>query len=173
MNIMKLPPVMTKSVQTSIGVYLNDYYMVYDAAREDHDVDIVQLKKAIKEQNLEAEDQRIKALRNLRQAILLKYNCPARVSKKDTERYLSKAQHGVIKKTLEHIKLQDEYRTDDDVVLFFDCLQLTGVIVQLTQRFYVETCFKRKAERREFLLKGDMKHYSLSVDAYQKRRNEL
>lgn len=38
MNIVKLPPVMVKSLETSIGVYLNDYYIVYDAAQEDHDV---------------------------------------------------------------------------------------------------------------------------------------
>ena len=41
MNMMKLPPVMTKSVQTSIGVHLNDYYQVYDAAKEDHEVDMI------------------------------------------------------------------------------------------------------------------------------------
>ena len=41
MNLVKLPPVMVKSMETSIGVYLNDYYMVYDAAQEDHDVKLV------------------------------------------------------------------------------------------------------------------------------------
>ena len=35
---------------------LNDYYMVYDAAHEDHDVELVQLKKAKREYNLERED---------------------------------------------------------------------------------------------------------------------
>ena len=41
MNIVKLPTVMTKSLETSIGAYLNDYYMVYDAAFEDHDIKLV------------------------------------------------------------------------------------------------------------------------------------
>ena len=47
LNLLKLPPVMVKSMETSIGIYLNDYYMVYDAAREDHNIQLVELKKAI------------------------------------------------------------------------------------------------------------------------------
>ena len=31
MNIVKLPQVLTRSLETSIGLYLNDYYMVHDA----------------------------------------------------------------------------------------------------------------------------------------------
>lgn len=38
MNLLKIPPVLTKSLETSIGLYLNDYYMVVDAAHEDHEV---------------------------------------------------------------------------------------------------------------------------------------
>lgn len=38
MNMVKFPTVMTKSLETSLGAYLNDYYMVYDAANEDHDM---------------------------------------------------------------------------------------------------------------------------------------
>ena len=32
MNMVKFPPVHTKSLETSIGIYLNDYYLVEDAA---------------------------------------------------------------------------------------------------------------------------------------------
>ena len=53
MNLVKLPPVMVKAMETSIGLYLNDYYMVYDAAHEDHDIHMTQLKKAMHEYNLE------------------------------------------------------------------------------------------------------------------------
>jgi len=41
MNIHKLPPLMPSKLQPCIGIYLNDYYMVYDAAKEDHDVELV------------------------------------------------------------------------------------------------------------------------------------
>ena len=37
-NMIKIPPVLVKSLNTAIGAYLNDTYMVYDAAQEDHDL---------------------------------------------------------------------------------------------------------------------------------------
>lgn len=49
---------------------LNDYYMVYDAAHEDHEVELVQLKKAKKEYNLEEEDSMIKSLKEFKAALL-------------------------------------------------------------------------------------------------------
>lgn len=70
MNIVKLPPVMVKSLATSIGVYLNDYYMIYDAANEDHDVKLIQLKKATSEYNLETEDPLISKLKEFEAALL-------------------------------------------------------------------------------------------------------
>ena len=51
--MLKIPPVLIRQIETAIGMTLNDYYMVYDAAHEDHDVELVQLKKAKKEYNLE------------------------------------------------------------------------------------------------------------------------
>jgi len=38
LNMVKIPPVMVKSLETSLGIVLNDYYTVYDAAFEDHEV---------------------------------------------------------------------------------------------------------------------------------------
>ena len=48
-------------------------------------------------------------------------------------------------------------------------MQLTGLIVQLASKFYQETCMRRKQDRRQFLMKGDMAHYQLSVRATQAR----
>ena len=62
MNTVKLPPVMVKSLETSLGMHLNDYYLVYDAAHEDHDVTLVELKKAIQHHKLKTEDPLLKRL---------------------------------------------------------------------------------------------------------------
>ena len=84
---------MVKSVQTAIGLYLNDYYTVYDAAHEDHDVALVQLKKAIHQYKLETEDPLISKLAEFKAALLTKFKVTAWASKAQTERPLSKAQH--------------------------------------------------------------------------------
>lgn len=88
MNIVKLPPVMVKSLETSIGVYLNDYYMVYDAAHEDHDVGMMQLKKASSEYNLERDDPLISKLKEFKAALLTKFKLLAWASKSETEKPL-------------------------------------------------------------------------------------
>ena len=53
---------MVKSLETSLGMHLNDYYLVYDAAHEDHDVTLVELKKAIQHHKLKTEDPLLKRL---------------------------------------------------------------------------------------------------------------
>jgi len=73
MNIVKIPPVLAKSLETSIGIYLNDYYQVIDAAHEDHELQFLQLLKAVKHYNLEEEDPLIKALIGFKQALLTKF----------------------------------------------------------------------------------------------------
>ena len=50
-----------------------------------------------------------------------------------------------------------------DVLYFADFLNLTACIVLLASKFYLETSYKRKMERREFLVAGDLKNYSSSV----------
>ena len=42
---------------------------------------------------------------------------------------------------------------------FADFLNLTGNIVILASKFYLETSYKRKMERREFLVAGDLDNY--------------
>ena len=46
-----------------------------------------------------------------------------------------------------------------DVLCFADFLNLTGNIVILASKFYLETSYKRKMERREFLVAGDLDNY--------------
>ena len=46
---------------------------------------------------------------------------------------------------------------------FADFLNLTGNIVILAHKFYLETSYRRKMERREFLVAGDYTNYSKSV----------
>jgi len=129
MNMVKLPPVMVKSLETSIGVYLNDYYMVYDAAHEDHDVKLVQLKKALSEYNLETEDPLISKLKEFKAALLTKFKLLAYASKSETDKPLTKSHHETIKKTLAKIVLKKKFTSEDDVLIFYDFLQLTAVIV--------------------------------------------
>ena len=93
MNLVKLPPVMVKSMETSIGVYLNDYYMVYDAAQEDHDVQLMELKKAIHEYELETEDPLISKLKEFKAALVTKFKILSWASKQETEKPLTKVQH--------------------------------------------------------------------------------
>ena len=93
MNLVKLPPVMVKSMETSIGVYLNDYYMVYDAAQEDHDVQLMELKKAIHEYELETEDPLIFKLKEFKAALVTKFKILSWASKQETEKPLTKVQH--------------------------------------------------------------------------------
>jgi len=52
------------------------------------------------------------------------------------------------------------------LLIFFDFLQLTAVIVQIANKFFIENNVKRKAERRVFLVKGEMSHYKISVQTY-------
>lgn len=129
MNMVKLPPVMVKSLETSIGVYLNDYYMVYDAAHEDHDVKLVQLKKASSEYNLETEDPLVSKLKEFKAALLTKFKLLAHASKLETDKPLTKSHHETIKKTLAKIILKKKFTAEDDVLIFYDFLQLTAVIV--------------------------------------------
>ena len=84
---------MVKSMQTSLGLYLNDYYMVYDAAQEDHDVQIVQLQKAIHDYELEKTDPLISKLREFKAALLTRFKILSWASKQETEKPLTKAQH--------------------------------------------------------------------------------
>ena len=81
MNMVKIPPVLVKSLETSIGLYLNDYYMVYDAAAEDHDVKILQLKRAIRDYKMEEDDPIVRGLSEFRMAMLTKYD--VRVGQED------------------------------------------------------------------------------------------
>ena len=74
---------------------------------------------------------------------------------------------------MKKIQLKEIRPTSDDVLIFFDFLQLTAVIIQLSNRFYIETNIKRKADRRAFLVKGDMSHYKTSVQTYQRRKQDL
>ena len=50
-----------------------------------------------------------------------------------------------------------------DVLYFADFMNLTACIVMLASKFYLETSYKRKMERRDFLVAGDLKNYSSSV----------
>ena len=73
MNIVKLPQVLTRSLETSIGLYLNDYYMVHDAIYEDHDVKMLQLLKAVREHKLETEDPLVSSLKQFKSGMLRKF----------------------------------------------------------------------------------------------------
>ena len=59
------------------------------------------------------------------------------------------------------------------MLIFLDCLSITSVIVQLTNKFFIETCYRNKDERRAFLLKGKMADYTASVKKYQEKKLEL
>ena len=78
---------------------LNDYYMVYDAAHEDHEVELVQLKKAKKEYNLEEEDSMIKSLKEFKAALLTQFEIHASSETPDFE--LTAEQKGTVKKILD------------------------------------------------------------------------
>lgn len=173
MNMVKFPTVLTKSLETTIGAYLNDYYMVYDAAHDDHDIQLVQLKKAIREHALETEDEHIKTLKAFKQAMLSKFEIFAKASKSETEKPLTKLQHKAIKATLDKIRLCRKVTSKDDVLVFFDFLTVTAVIVCLANKFFIETCYKRKMQRRAFLMDGEMEQYTVSVKAYQMKLQDL
>ena len=55
---------------------------------------------------------------------------------------------------------------NEDVLIFLDFMSLTALTVQLSGKFFVETCYKHKMERRAFLTKGELGHYSISVKTY-------
>lgn len=173
MNIVKIPPVLVKSLNTAIGHYLNDVYMVYDAAQEDHDLKEVQIKKAIAEYELETENSFVQALKQFKAALLTKYNIRSFASKSTTAKPLTKQQHAQIEKVVLENFTGIQFNKDDDVLTFFNFLNLTGLAVQFSGKFFTETCFKRKMERRVFLLKGEMDHYELSVQTYQRRLQEI
>lgn len=46
--------------------------------------------------------------------------------------------------------LKKEVGAQDDLLICFDFLQLTAVIVQLAGKFYLEANMKKKAERRVY-----------------------
>ena len=64
------------------------------------------------------------------------------------------------------IVLKKPFTAEDNLLIFFDFLQLTAVIVQIANKFFIENNVKRKAERRVFLVKGEMSHYKISVQTY-------
>ena len=90
----------------------------------------------------------------------------AKASKSETEKPLTKLQHKAIKTTLDHIKLRRKVTNEHDVLVFFDFLTVTAVIVGLANKFFIESCYKRKMQRRAFLVEGDMEQYTVSVKAY-------
>ena len=90
---------------------------------------MVQLRKAVKEYALETEDPLISSLKGFKQALLTKFKTRAFASKTETEKPLTKVQHQQIKTCLEKIKLREVFNKNDDVLIFFDFLQLTAVIV--------------------------------------------
>ena len=59
------------------------------------------------------------------------------------------------------------------MLIFYDFLQLTAVMVQMAGKFFIEANMRRKAERRVYFTSGDMSHYQLSVQTYQRRLTEL
>lgn len=59
------------------------------------------------------------------------------------------------------------------MLVFFDFLNLTGIVVQFASKFFIEMNYRRKAERRAFLKTGEINHYNISVLAYQRRYTEL
>ena len=146
---------------------LNDYYMVYDAAHEDHEVELVQLKKAKKEYNLEEEDSMIKSLKEFKAALLTQFEIHASGDTPDFE--LTAEQKGSVKKILDKTICKVPQKNKGDVLCFADFLNLTGNIVILASKFFLETSYMRKMERREFLTAKDFVNYSKSVQAYQKK----
>ena len=44
----------------------------------------------------------------------------------------------------------------EEILIFFDYLQLASVIVQLASKFFIEANMMRKADRRVYFVKGDM-----------------
>ena len=50
---------------------------------------------------------------------------------------------------------------------------MTAIAVQFASKFFIETCCRQKAERRVFLIKGEICHYNISVQAYQRRHAEI
>lgn len=115
---------------------------------------------------MEDEDPLIKALKAFKKALLTKYQTVARANKSETEKPLTKQQHKVIKTCLEKIVIRSEFNKNDDILILMTFLELTGVIIQLTTKFFLETCMRHKSERRAFLLKGELSHYQISVKAF-------
>ena len=62
--------------------------------------------------------------------------------------------------------LKKEVAAQDDLLICFDFLQLTAVIVQLAGKFFIEANIKRKAERRVYFAQGDIKNYKACVKTY-------
>lgn len=122
---------------------------------------------------METEDEHIKSLKAFKQAMLSKFEILAKASKTETEKPLTKLQHKAIKTALDKIKLRRKVTSKDDVLVFFDFLTVTAVIVCLANKFFIETCYKRKMQRRAFLTEGDMKQYTVSVKAYQRKLQDL
>lgn len=50
---------------------------------------------------------------------------------------------------------------------------MMAVIVQLTQKFYIDSCISQKQDRREHLIKGDLAEYTKCIQQYQQRYQEL
>lgn len=100
MNMVKIPPVLVKSLNTAIGHYMNDVYMVVDAAQEDHDLKEVQIKKAIVEYHIE-ESPLVKGLKEFKAALLTKYNIEAASSNSKKENLLTREQSDKITAVIE------------------------------------------------------------------------
>lgn len=52
------------------------------------------------------------------------------------------------------------------MLTFFNFVNLTGLTVQFASKFFIETSYKKKSERRVFLLKGEMASYDSNVKSY-------
>lgn len=73
MNLMKIQNGVTTKFRSTVMSYLQDYYMVVDAAKEDYNVEHLQVLKAIDQYNFETDDSLIKALKRLKLAIMGKF----------------------------------------------------------------------------------------------------
>ena len=62
---------------------------------------------------------------------------------------------------------------DDNILNCFDYLQLAAVMVQLASKFFIESNMMRKADRRSYFVKGDMKNYQVRVKLYQRKLAEM
>ena len=106
--------------------------MVYDAAKENHDVRDVQIKKSIMAHNLETEDHLIRHLKEFKRALLSRFLIQAQEGEQpESDTPLTEEQKKELVKALAKYRVRavSAEEANEDVLIFFDFLQLTALTV--------------------------------------------